>query len=93
MQGDAQAAESELDDTLRKFMQAMKNFPSILRTQYATALLKDNDAKKAEEVLKRFDRIAKKYPYPCDIESERELILATKQKRLQSETVAKFLNQ
>ncbi|PKM41363.1 MAG: hypothetical protein CVV04_02615 [Firmicutes bacterium HGW-Firmicutes-9] len=86
MQGDAQSAESELDDTLRKFMQAMKNFPSILRTQYATALLKDNDAKQAEEILKRFDRIAKKYPYPCDIESERELILAAKQKSLQNQT-------
>lgn len=91
MQGDAQAAESELDDALRKFMQAMKNFPSVLRTQYATALLKDNDAKKAEEILKRFDRIAKKYPYPCDIESERELILAAKQKSLQNQTDAASL--
>jgi len=93
MQGDAQAAESELDDALRKFMQAMKNFPSILRTQYATALLKDNDAKKADEILEHFDHIAKKYPYPCDIESERELILAAKQKSLQIEPDSVFLNQ
>jgi len=86
MQDDTQAAESELDDALRKFMQAMKNFPSVLRTQYAEALLKDDDATKAEEILARFDRMAKKYPYPCDIESERELLLAARQKHLQNDT-------
>ena len=76
MQSDFASAQSELDDQQRKFMQSMKNFPSVLRTQYAEALLQDHDATKAEEIFARFERIAKKYPYPADIESERELMRA-----------------
>ncbi|MDP3448665.1 MAG: hypothetical protein Q8S22_11490 [Eubacteriales bacterium] len=76
MQSDFASAQSELDDQQRKFMQSMKNFPSVLRTQYTEALLQDHDATKAEEIFARFERIAKKYPYPADIESERELMRA-----------------
>lgn len=57
-----------------KFVKQMKNFPSILRTEYAYALFAEKDEKKAGECLKRFDKMAKTYPYPNDIESERELI-------------------
>ena len=57
-----------------KFVKQMKNFPSILRTEYAYALLAEKDEKKADECLKRFDKMAKSYPYPNDIVSERELM-------------------
>ncbi len=84
MQDDFVTAHEELDDPLRKFMQSMKTFPSVLRTQYAETLLRDHDTVKAAEILARFDRIAKKYPYPSDIESERDLIHAAQEKSAQA---------
>lgn len=57
-----------------KFAKQMKNFPSILRTEYVYALLAEKDEQKACECLKRFNKIAKNYPYPIDIRSERELM-------------------
>ncbi len=67
------------NDTLRIAKQ-MKNYPSILRAQYAYALLRYGDRVAAEDALSRFETVAKKYPYPSDIEAERELIeIARKQ--------------
>jgi hypothetical protein len=76
MMGDLEAADRALDEQQRKFMKTMKHFPSILRTQYADSLLSNHDAAAAATILARFMRIAKKYPYPSDIESERELMRA-----------------
>ena len=62
-----------------KFIKQMKNTPSVIRTEYAYALLVEKDEKKAEDWLKLFEKVAKTYPYPRDIEGERELIaLVTK---------------
>ncbi len=58
----------------QKFMQSMKAFPSVLRTQYAYCSLSLNDSSKAQEILKQFDKVATVYPYPNEIEAERELI-------------------
>lgn len=58
----------------RKFMKAMKKFPSVLRTEYAYTYLVKRDRSTAEAIKDRFEKIAKKYPYPSDIQSERELI-------------------
>jgi len=38
------------------------------------ALLKHKDVHKAEQIKENFDKISRHYPYPCEIESERELI-------------------
>ena len=57
-----------------KFVKQMKNTPSIIRTEYAYALLAEKDEKQAEEFLKYFEKVAKTYPYPREIEGERELI-------------------
>ena len=57
-----------------KFVQSMKNTPSVIRSEYAYALLADKDEKKAEELLTRFEKVSKTYPYPREIEAERELI-------------------
>lgn len=57
-----------------KFMKSMKNFPSVLRTQYAYALLAEHDGKKAEKYKALFEKTARRHPYQADIESERELI-------------------
>ena len=44
-------------------MRQMKDFPSVLRTEYALALLRG-----------RFEKIAAAYPYQGDIEQERSLL-------------------
>ena len=58
----------------KQLMKAMKNFPSILRTQYAYALLAENNEKKAEDIRRKFEKIAMNYPHPSEITSERELM-------------------
>ncbi len=69
---------SELDGLLtdgqKRFMKAMKRFPSVLRTEYALALLDDRDEEKARRIEEEFDRVAADYPYKGDIEGERELM-------------------
>lgn len=57
-----------------KFVKQMKTSPSVIRSEYAYALIAEKDEEKAEELLKRFEKVAKTYPYPRDIEGERELI-------------------
>ena len=62
----------------------MKTTPSIIRAEYAYALLVEKDEKKAAEWLNSFEKVAKTYPYPRDIEGERELIslIETKSKEI-----------
>lgn len=60
----------------QQIMKAMKTHPSILRTQYALALLKDRDLPKAERLLAEFESAAKKHPNPQEIAGEREILLA-----------------
>ena len=57
-----------------KFMNKMRKFPSVIRTEYAYSLLYLNDVKKAAKLKKQFEKRAKTYPYITDIESERELL-------------------
>ena len=59
---------------LEQFMKSMKKFPSVIRTQYAYALLAEQDMEKAEEALNTLQKVAKTYPYPNDIQMERELM-------------------
>lgn len=60
----------------QQLMKAMKAHPTILRTQYALALLKDSDPAKAEKLLAAFETAAKKHPNPQEIDGEREILLA-----------------
>ena len=55
-------------------LKQMRNFPSVLRTQFAEALIVKEDGKKAEEILGRFEKAAETFPSEADIEGERELI-------------------
>ena len=59
---------------LKSFMKAMKNFPSVIRTQYAYALLVKEDVKESAAIKKQFEKVMKKHPYQSEIESEWELI-------------------
>ena len=60
----------------QQLMAAMKTYPSILRTQYALTLLKDQDPAKADALMAAFESAAKKHPHPQEIAGERELLLA-----------------
>jgi hypothetical protein len=55
------------------FVASMKNFPTVIRYQYAEALFA-GDERKADEKLKLFHKIAENYPYPSDICAEEELM-------------------
>lgn len=57
-----------------QFMKAMKQFPSVVRTEYAYALLALKDTAKANAALNLFEKAAKTYPYPSDVQAERELM-------------------
>ena len=59
---------------LKSFMKAMKNFPSVIRTQYAYALLVKEDVKESAAIKRQFEKVMKKHPYQSEIESEWELI-------------------
>lgn len=58
----------------KKFMKSMKRLPSVLRTEYALALLFEKDTVKAEKIQNEFEKAAKSYPYPHEVNSERDLI-------------------
>ncbi len=66
--------EGMLTKEQKQFMKQMKKFPSVLRTEYVLALLHNKDIKKAEKCKMLFEKCAKTYPYPNDIQSERELM-------------------
>lgn len=66
--------ESYLSTEQQKLMKAMKSSLSVLRTSFALALLSERDSAKAEKIEADFDRVAARYPYPCEAEGERELM-------------------
>lgn len=70
----------------KQMLKAMRTQPSVLRTQYAVALLHDHDEADAQKHLDAFEKAIKNYPYASDIESERELmeiIRANREENLQ----------
>lgn len=73
--------EELLDKEQEAFMKSMKSFISVLRTRYVYALLYEKDEKKAENWKKQFEKSAAKYPYACDVESERELMELAEESR------------
>ena len=66
--------EGFLTKEQQKLMKAMKTNISVLRTSYALALLSERNAAKAQRLAADFDRVAVRYPYPCEVEGERELM-------------------
>ena len=67
------------------FMKAMKSYPSVIRTQYALALLSEKDPEKAETLKNELEKVARTYPYPHEIDSERELLRIAE--RVKSEAI------
>lgn len=56
----------------RRILKSMRRSLSLLRTRYAEALLKNNDEALAQEYLEAFEEAAEDYPYPQNIEFERQ---------------------
>lgn len=69
--GDRAEISSLLTIEQQKFMKSMKSFPSILRTEYAVAVIRDKNVETAEKIKQNFEKAAKSHPYPQDIEQER----------------------
>lgn len=55
-------------------MKAMKNYPAVLRTNYLTALLHNNDPAAAEKAKAALLKLQKSYPNPGELEGELELV-------------------
>lgn len=72
--GDTAGAKALITPDWERFCKSMKTFPSVLRTQYFRALLLEKDAAGAESALAAFDHGVRTYPYPAEIEGERELL-------------------
>lgn len=60
------------------FRKAMKNFMSVIRTEYALSLIHDGNTADAEKKLALFEKAAKTSPYIADIKVERELVALAK---------------
>ena len=69
-------------DEQLKLMKSMKDAPSVLRTEYVYALLSEKNEEKARETEERFEKSAGSYPYPNEIETERELLAIAKERAL-----------
>ena len=69
-----EVVELMMTKELKKFMKSMKTFPAILRTEYVYELLAKDNPKKADKIKAQFEKMALKYPYPSDLQSERELM-------------------
>ena len=59
---------------MRTFRKQMKNFPSVLRTEYAAVLLAEKDSAKAETIRTQFERQAKNHPFAAEAASARALM-------------------
>lgn len=74
--GDArkEVIDSLFTKEIKAMMKPMKDFPSVIRTQYAYELLYEENPDRAQKVRVKFEKAASVYPYDSDIRSERELI-------------------
>ena len=59
---------------LQAFRRQMRGFLSVLRTEYAVAVLAQKDDKAAQNLRTEFDRKAKTYPYRAEAASEQALL-------------------
>ena len=72
-------AAAMLTKEQQQFMKSMKSFPSVMRCEYALAL-HAGDANKAAKLRADFEKMARNYPSPADIESEQELMALADEK-------------
>lgn len=61
-------------EELQKFLKAMKKSPSTYRIQYLYAKYVEKNETKAAVAMAGFEKVVKTYPYPHEIEGERDMI-------------------
>ncbi|MBQ5951280.1 MAG: M50 family metallopeptidase [Lachnospiraceae bacterium] len=71
-----------------KIMKSMQTFLSVIRTDYAYALLAERDTEKAASLRKKFEKAADSYPYPGEAAAERELIAIAEERAAQRQQEA-----
>ena len=71
---DPDKLNSLLTKEQKKMMKASETAPSVLRTEYAYALLAEHDTDKAQQIEAKFDRIASAYPYSGELSGEKEFM-------------------
>ena len=64
----------------RQFRMTMKNYLTIMRTEYALALLHEKNSEKAEKLLLAFEKRISSHPNPGECISERELMDIAREK-------------
>lgn len=72
--GETEAAAMLMSEPQKKFMEMMKNNPSIIRTWYAYYLIYAKDSAKSAEYKDKFSKTVSAYPYRGEAESETELV-------------------
>lgn len=70
------------DQEYNKYAKVLAKDLSTIRSEYAYALLFESNEKKAEQLLKQFEKISYHYPYLGEIESEKEHIENIKKHRV-----------
>ena len=80
-------AKALLTKEQKKFMKLMEKFPSIIRTEYAIALVMEENAKMAEKAEQKFKKVKKHYPYTADITAEEEFISLIKSEKREGDLV------
>lgn len=78
--GDSERVKAYRSAEWEAFCKSMKTNPTVLRTQYAYEKLYRKDEAQAAKYLAQFEKTAKTFPYPCEIETERELIAIADEK-------------
>lgn len=76
--------EEMMSSQWQKQLKQLNSQPSMHRVWYAYYLLEKNDEEKAKKHLDMFEKIAQKYPYPSEIQCERELIGYVREKYIAS---------
>lgn len=75
VQDQAQADLSLLEDPqVKQIKSAMKKLPSMLRLDYALALLKDQDPTQAAQIKQQFDQALRQHPSQGEISLEQDLL-------------------
>lgn len=69
-----------LDKEQVKFMKSMKDFISVVRTNYLLAKFYEKNLEKAEILKKKFEQVLLTHPYESDVINERNLVLDIEQK-------------
>ena len=71
---DPDQLRSLLTEEQEKMMKASETVPSVLRTEYAYALLAEHDTDKARKIEKKFAEISSDYPYSGELSEEMEFM-------------------